>query len=182
MISSTKIVRDILKDHFGLQTLLNFIKNFQNYAPELISKIVYWLNCDKEYIENIILQDNFFDTLFKEIFNVFSDNFKTLVSTLLNFFETSSKIIKKFFVHKDFNDLLMKKIEKNFQENKEAALTKKILDIIEFFVTSKQTPEQIEQYHIVEILENLLYQAKNNNLVIIEEKVNNIFSKLNDIK
>ena len=30
MISSTKIVRDILKENFGLQTLLNFIKNFQN--------------------------------------------------------------------------------------------------------------------------------------------------------
>ena len=109
MISSTKIVRDILKEHFGLQTLLNFIKNFHNYAPELISKIIYWLNSDKEYIENIILQDNFFDTLFREIFNVFNDNFKILISTLLNFFETSNKIQKKFFDHNDFNDLLMKK-------------------------------------------------------------------------
>lgn len=109
MISSTKIVRDILKDHFGLQTLLNFIKNYQNYAPELVSKIVYWLNCDKEYIENIILQENFFDTLFKEIFNIYSDNFKILVSTLLNFFETSNKILKKFFDHQDYSDFLMKK-------------------------------------------------------------------------
>lgn len=109
MISSTKIVRDILKDHFGLQTLLNFIKNFQMYASELISKIVFWLSCDKEYIENIVLQDNFFETLFKEIFNVHSDNFKNLVSVLLNFFETSNKIMKKFFDHQDFSDTLMRK-------------------------------------------------------------------------
>lgn len=107
MISSTKIVRDILKEHFGLQTILTFIKNFQHYAPDLISKIIYWLNCDKEYIENIILQDTFFDTLFKEVTNIFGDNFKILISVLLNFFETSNKIQKKFFENTDFVELLM---------------------------------------------------------------------------
>jgi hypothetical protein len=109
MIGSTKHVRDSLKNHFGLPTLLNFIKNFQNYAHDLISKIIYWLSCDKEYIENIVLQDNFFDTLFKEIFSLYGDNFRSLITILLNFFDTSSNILKKFFEHQEFTSSLMKK-------------------------------------------------------------------------
>jgi hypothetical protein len=57
-------------------------------------------------------------------------------------------------------------------------ITKKFLDIIEYFVSFQQNHELLDLYFVNEILENLMTQAKIENLVIIEQKINDLLKKI----
>jgi hypothetical protein len=184
LINSTKIVREILKKINTLELIISFIKNkiFKDNLLDVIRNLLEWLEYDKVYVENALIQDNIFNNLFLDINEVMNNrNLSEHISLLLEFFHLSENIENKYFSNKVLVKIIMESIvSSNIIDQKDIHLLNRVMDFCVSLARNKKSDANfLSEIHFNEILNKIKAISKEKNLIIIEEKIKKIQTFLN---
>jgi hypothetical protein len=180
LIDSTVFSRDKLKQANALELILYFVKNksYKDHFHELIRSLLEWLGYDKNFVEEIIIQENNFVTLFQNINDELTSNLTDYLSVLNEFFRNSETIEKQFFN----SSLLVKSIIQSINTSnalgqKDILLLNKIMDFYESLIKNKNSDSTfLTEINFNRTLDKIKSISKENNLIIIDEKIKKINS------
>jgi len=179
LICATKTTRLSLKNIKSpsiLHILFDYIKTNSKQSKDIFGKIIFWLNADKEFIEDYLCDDENFDSIIKSIFDIYEENFFDLVEIFIRFFSSSKKITNKFYLSQ-FSNNLLERLSSKSSEDLDVFKVNIILDVLNITL-DKTNYENLNQIKIEEIIGNVETKAKDMNLITVMEKIKNINQKL----
>jgi hypothetical protein len=181
IISSSRFARDCLKKVNALELILNFINNksYKEFFSEMIKNLLIWLQNDKIYVESFILHENNFSNIFLDIHENLSIDLIDYLSVLLNIFDLSGEIERKYFDDQNLVKLTWDSlVGSNFLKSNDILLMNKIVDFFDLFVENKRNDHAfIKEINFLIILDNIKSVTKENNLIIVDEKLKKIYEK-----
>ncbi len=180
MISSSKFVRDCLKSVNALQLILTFLcnKSYKVFFADMIKNLLTWLQHDKSYVSVFLLEQSHFVSVFKNILTSLSRDTNDYLSIILKFFDVSEEVEKKFFS----DDMMVVNtwkniIDKDLSRYNDCLLLLKIVDFFEKICKYKDRDFLIN-IDFFNVLENTRKITNQNKLIIVEEKLKKIYTKL----
>jgi len=162
-----------------LNILFDFIKSntkMLKESKEVFGKITFWLNADREFIEDYFCSNENFDPILKSIHDIYEENFFDLVEVFIKLFGSSKKITNKFYLSQFANNLL-ESLDNKSAENLDVFKINIILDILNITL-EKTSYENLDQIKIIKIIENVETKAKDMNFITVMEKIKTINQKL----
>ena len=176
MINGTNFTRNKLKQSKALELIVKLLIEKKDFKiiKELTQIVLNWMGEDKHFIEKYITREDKFHALFQNLGNALNNNENDYIQILNEFFKASEVISNKFFKDYYLIKEIMKIIESSLDKN-DIHFMNKVMDFFLILIKFKKNDISfLDKINFKKSIEKIKSVSKENNLIIIEEKIKKV--------